>query len=73
MYELANKVKNRTISDDEISKLVDFTLSNGGIEYAEKRMNDYREAALQYISKCKDESIRYSLKSYIDYVIERNK
>ena len=73
MYEFANKVKNRTISDDEISKLVDFTLSNGGIEYAEKRMNDYREAALQYISKCKDESIRYSLKSYIDYVIERNK
>ena len=73
MYELANKVKNRTISDDEISKLVDFTLSNGGIEYAEKRMNDYREAALQYISKCKDESIGHSLKSYIDYVIERNK
>ena len=73
MYELANKVKNRTISDDEISKLVDFTLSNGGIEYAEKRMNDYREAALQYISKCEDESIGRSLKSYIDYVIERNK
>lgn len=73
MYELANKIKNRTISDDEISKLVDFTLNNGGIEYAEKRMNDYREAALQYISKCKDESIGRSLKSYIDYVIERNK
>ena len=73
MYEFANKVKNRTISDDEISKLVDFTLSNGGIEYAEKRMNDYREAALQYISKCEDKSIGRSLKSYIDYVIERNK
>jgi octaprenyl-diphosphate synthase len=73
MYELANKVKNRTINSDEISKLVDFTLSNGGIEYAEKRMDDYREAALQYISKCVDESIRFSLKLYIDYVIERNK
>jgi octaprenyl-diphosphate synthase len=73
MYELANKVKTRTINNDEISKLVDFTLSNGGIEYAEKRMNDYRENALQYISKCTDESVGFSLKSYIDYVIERNK
>jgi len=73
MYELANKVKTRTINNDEISKLVDFTLSNGGIEYAEKRMNDYRENALQYISKCTDKSVGFSLKSYIDYVIERNK
>ena len=39
MRALAMKVKDRTVTTDEITMLVDFTKKNGGIEYAEKRMN----------------------------------
>jgi octaprenyl-diphosphate synthase len=73
MYDLALKVKNNTINPDEIAVLVDFTLRNGGIEYAEKRMCDYRDLAMRYVSGCKDTAVQASLRSYVDYVIERNK
>lgn len=73
MFNLAKKVKSRSISSDEIAILVDFTLKNGGIEYAEQRMNDYRDSAMSYVSSCKDIAIQNSLKSYLDFVIERNK
>jgi octaprenyl-diphosphate synthase len=73
MFELASKVKMRTITSDEIAVLVDFTKSNGGIEYAERRMEDYRQLALDYVSKCADDSIKKSLNAYLEYVIQRNK
>lgn len=73
MYDLALKVKNHTINLDEIAVLVDFTLRNGGIEYAEKRMCDYRDLAMSYVSGCHDTAVQASLRSYVDYVIERNK
>ena len=49
MLNLAKKVKNGTINNDEIAVLVDFAKVNGGIEYAEKRMNDFSEQAKKYI------------------------
>lgn len=73
MFELARKVKMRTITLDEIAVLVKFTKLHGGIEYAEKRMEDYRRMALNYVEKCSDESIKKSLNAYLDYVIQRNK
>ena len=41
MIELAYKVKNRTATSDEISRLVAFAKDNGGIDYAKKRMEDF--------------------------------
>lgn len=73
MYVLARKVKTRTISLDEIATLVDFTKCHGGIEYAEKRMNDYRLMALDFVNKCPDPSVKNSLSVYLDYVIQRTK
>ena len=74
MMNLAKKVKARTINSDEIAVLVEFTKRSGGIEYAEKRMEDYHQEALKYLDESvKDEAIRTSLKAYLDYVIQRNK
>ncbi len=74
MMNLAKKVKARTINSDEIAVLVEFTKRSGGIEYAEKRMEDFHQKALKYLDESvQDTAIRESLKAYLDYVIRRNK
>ena len=46
--KLAYKVKERTITQDEIAILVDYTKEHGGIEYAEKRMEEMRREQWSY-------------------------
>jgi len=74
MMNLARKVKAGTINTDEIAVLVEFTKRSGGIEYAEKRMEDYHQEALKYLDESVgDSAIHEALKTYLDYVIRRNK
>jgi Geranylgeranyl pyrophosphate synthase len=71
MMTLAKKVKSGTINADEIAVLVEFTKQSGGIEYAEKKMEEFAKEAQKYI----DESVKPELKAaytaYLDYVIQR--
>ena len=72
MITLARKVKNGSVTDEEIARLVAFTKAQGGIEYADKRMRDFHAEAMLFLeTEVKDESVRRSLKAYLDYVIER--
>ena len=74
MRALAMKVKDRTVTPDEITMLVDFTKKNGGIEYAEKRMNDFSVLCKDYVAEhVVDQEVRDSLYAYIDYIVNRNK
>lgn len=74
MRALAMKVKDRTVTSDEITMLVDFTKKNGGIEYAEKRMNDFSVLCKDYVAQhVVDQEVRDSLYAYIDYIVNRNK
>jgi len=71
---LARKVKDRTVDADEIAVLVDYTKTHGGIEYAERRMNDFRIEAMDFIdNNVGNDDIRDALRAYLDYVIERKK
>ena len=72
MITLARKVKNGSVTDEEIARLVAFTKAHGGIEYADKRMRDFHAEAMLFLeTEVKDEVVRSSLKAYLDYVIER--
>ena len=74
MLELARKVKKGNISREEIARLVQFTKDNGGIEYAEKCMDDFRLKAMQFIEKeVSDADIKKALSAYVDFVIQRKK
>lgn len=74
MKSLALKVKDHTVSKDEIARLVDFTKLHGGIDYAEKRMNDFHKEALSFLDDyVADVDIRASLSAYLDFIILRNK
>lgn len=72
--ELAYKVKDRSISTDEIAKLVAYTKANGGIEYAERRMWEFHDEACHFIDTyIHQDDVRQALRAYLDYVIKRNK
>lgn len=74
MRELAMKVKNRTVSPEEIAELVEFTKRNGGIQYAEKRMNDFTLLCRDYVDQhVADEEVKDALYAYIDFIVNRNK
>ena len=74
MMTLARKVKKGGVNADEIAVLVEFAKKSGGIDYAERCMQDYRKKCQQYIDEnVKDADIRLALTAYVDYVIERKK
>ena len=73
MHTLARKVKAGTINEDEIAVLVEFTKQQGGIEYAERKMQEFSSLCKQYIKEnVKEKAISDSLTAYVDYVVQRN-
>ena len=74
MLAIAYKVKNGSVSKEEIARLVAFTKEHGGIEYAERRMWEMHAEALTFIEReVEDEDLKSSLRAYLDFVIEREK
>ena len=74
IMKLIRKVKAHKVTHEEIEILVRFAKENGGIEYAQRRMWDFHAEAQGFIDKyVKDETIRASLQTYLDYVIKRKK
>ena len=73
MQTLARKVKAGTVNPDEIAVLVEFTKEQGGIEYAERRMEEIADEARVFIEKyTKDKAVKEALTAYLEYVIQRN-
>ncbi len=73
MHNLARKVKAATVNPDEIAVLVEFTKNQGGIEYAERRMEEIALEARSFIDAYVNEkAIKDALTAYLDYVIKRN-
>ena len=73
MLELAKKVKKGFVKDEEIHQLVKFSIDNGGIDYAVKRMDDFSEQAQRYIDfHVKQFDIKQSLQTYLNFVANRN-
>ena len=71
MKELVKRVKKLQATDAEIEEIIEFTKQHGGIEYAEQKMVELCNEALQLLSDFKNESIREALKLYISFVVDR--
>ena len=70
--EIAYKVKDRNVTKEEIARLVAFTKENGGMEYAERTMLEYRDKALEFIrNEVEKPDIAEALTAYVDYVAAR--
>lgn len=74
MIALARKVKEGSVDTDEIACLVEFTKNNGGIEYAEERMEYFRQLCIDFIDKSVVKpDVKEALLAYVDFVIQRKK
>ena len=72
MKDLALKVKKGEVTPEEVAQLVAFTKENGGIEYAEAKMREFKNKAIGFIEeKIQNADIKQALNAYLDYVIER--
>lgn len=74
MLKLAFKVKEGSVTTDEIATLLEFTKANGGIEYAEQKMEYFRQLCIDFIEKSAVKpDVKDALLAYVDFVIQRNK
>ena len=73
LYVLALRIRSLKASQEEIASFVSYVKREGGIEYADKVMHDYREKALGLLPAQTDESLRAALTAYVDYVVDRTK
>ena len=61
------------LDEEAISKLLNFAIDNGGIQYAEERMNSLVDEAKELIRHYPDSIYRSSMLLLADYIIGRNK
>ena len=71
MQSLAKKVKNGTVTPDEIATLVSFTKARGGIEYAMQKMDELAAEGLEFIRKSVKPELQDAFTAYLEYVIQR--
>lgn len=71
MQSLAKKVKNGTVTPDEIATLVSFTKARGGIEYAMQKMDELAAEGLEFIRKSVKPKLQDAFTAYLEYVIQR--
>jgi octaprenyl-diphosphate synthase len=66
-------VRSRKKTKAEINEVIEFVTSSGGLEYAELKMNQYRDKALAILDSYPNSDIKESLKKFVNYTTSRNK
>lgn len=70
---MINIVKNYNENPKKVAELIEYVKENGGIDYAIKVMNQYKEKAISLLKDCPQNQAREALESLIIYTTERNK
>jgi len=66
-------VKSRKKTKEEINEVIEFVTASGGPEYAESKMNLYRDKALAILDSYPESEVKESLKRFVNYTTSRNK
>jgi len=70
---LINSVKNHNKDKKRVNQVIDFVKEKGGLDYAVKKMRYYQQEALAILKEYPDSEFKTSLRTMVDYVIEREK
>jgi octaprenyl-diphosphate synthase len=70
---ILNIVRNRKKSKSEIAEVISFVSEYGGMEYAEIKMNQYRDKALAILDSYPCSEVKNSLKEFVFYTTARKK
>ena len=71
--ELINIVKNHNENPQKVQRAVQLVIEHGGIDYAHKKMMEYKEMALTRISNVPDSDAKEAIKNLIEYTTTRKK
>ncbi len=71
--KIINIIKNHNEESEQVKKVIDFVIEKGGIEYANKIMNEYKTKAIDVLKKLPENSASKSLERLLTYAIERKK
>ena len=70
-HKIINIVKNNNNNPKKVAEAIDFVIERGGIQYAEKRMIEYKQKALEILSTFSDCASKTSLSELVKYTTER--
>ena len=71
--KIINTIKKHHNNSQKVDEVISFVIEHGGLEYASKKMQDYKAKALDIISDIPDSDIKQALNALVDYVIDRKK
>ncbi|NVK27289.1 MAG: polyprenyl synthetase family protein [Flavobacteriia bacterium] len=66
-------VKKHHDNPKKVAEVISYVQQSGGIEYATKRMNEYKEKALEILHTYPESEYKTAMSELVDYVIERVK
>lgn len=66
-------IRSLSATQQQITEVTDFAVSNGGIQYAESKMNELREQALSVLPESISPELKLAFSSYLDLIITRSK
>jgi octaprenyl-diphosphate synthase len=66
-------VRKKKKTRQEIKEVISFVYENGGMDYAELKMNQYRDKALAILDSYPDSEVKDSLKAFVHYTTSRDK
>lgn len=69
--KIINIVKNNNNDPKKVAEVIDFVIKSGGIQYAENKMNEYKNTALELLAGFKESTSRTSLEGLVRYTTER--
>ena len=70
---LIDSVKHRNTDKKRVKEVIQFVKDQGGLEYAERQMIHYKDAALELLSKYPDNEYKEALANLVTYVVDRKK
>ena len=70
---LIDSVKHHNTDKNRVKEVIQFVKDQGGLEYAERQMIHYKDAALELLSKYPDNEYKETLANLVTYVVDRKK
>ncbi|MGS2738973.1 polyprenyl synthetase family protein [Sinomicrobium sp. M5D2P17] len=70
---LINSVKNHNKNAARVKEVIAFVKQNRGLEYAEQKMKEFQQEALQLLDTYPESEYKSSLELMVNYVIDRKK
>ncbi|MEO6901797.1 MAG: polyprenyl synthetase family protein [Bacteroidia bacterium] len=69
--KIINIVKNNNNDPQKVAEVIDFVIKSGGIQYAQKRMDEYKQKSLAILSSFTDSPAKTALIGLVEYTTAR--